>query len=256
MHMRMILSLTSLLLTFTFLLPIAEAAARPSFRAIQKSGQANIQSRVEAFQKPKPKKTTTYRNPLLGYEITYPEGWTTYLWAKDECKTFADDCISFISDDQTNVHLMAAVKDWKKPVQYADLEEDFRAFSKQPTNLFESDHMRFVWEFALLKTQPVTWQGVQAIEHTFKGKVQSVIKQFRQVRIPVGNRIFILEYRANPENFTQNLPYFDDFFDSFHPLSSKETSQLLKQDAGKATAKGLSAAKLKERAGNRRARTK
>ena len=95
------------------------------------------------------------------------------------------------------------------------MRQDFENFSRAPFYAEEFEGGRFLLMPEALSSEGSTWQKKETLVSTFTHRCQSKTCKVRQIRIPSGNRIIVLEFSAIADRFDRNLRYFDAFTKSF-----------------------------------------
>ncbi|MDD5623850.1 MAG: hypothetical protein PHI23_04030 [Candidatus Peribacteraceae bacterium] len=226
MPRRFISTVAALLLC---LLPLQAAHARtaastqrPTSRAIRLNApetEATVRRRALTT------KTTLkwYVDELRRFSAQYPATWKRGFSSAPEIAGLADERVVFEPREVGGTYVGVGTKRMGKTISSTDLEKDFAAYTLQPRNAYELDTRPFLLAYNLLASGRSTWKGKSTLTSTFTFRCMSKNLQSRQIRIPDGNRIVILEYTTSPEKFEKDLHYFEDFVQAFSLL--KQTSK-------------------------------
>ena len=201
-------NLTSSLL-ITLLLAQPAFAARPTLRNLR-SNAYNLEEVRRSTYRNKAQEYKTFRNTALGFSVKYPADWESSFVTAE---SLADHIIHFSPERNVKSSLSVWIKEKSAPT-YEDLEADFARFSRQPQNDFQIRTMSHIHEIKDIVSEQISWKGKQVLLSTFEaGGVQTPHK-YKQVRIPVGSRLFIVSFAAPVANYESEVHRFDPFLAS------------------------------------------
>lgn len=219
--MRLLSSLTGLSIITILSLPLPASArflpqassARPSYRATQAKARKDMRIKVPTLPSTP---LRAYRDALGGWRAEYPEDWSlTYEDREAGASRQRYDWTRFESSSFLGTILSVGIAPLGKTVTMEHLKLDFENYTRAPFYAEEFLGGRFLLMPEVLSSEVSTWGGTEALVSTFTHRCQSATCKVRQIRIPSGNRIIVLEYSAIVDRFDRNLRYFDAFTKSF-----------------------------------------
>ncbi|MDD5103232.1 MAG: hypothetical protein PHX93_02425 [Candidatus Peribacteraceae bacterium] len=192
---------------------LPSVTTRPTYRSVQTKGK---QDKKRAIPVVTILPARAYRDLLNGFRVEYPHDWSYTFPAPDTGSSAAHyDWTLFGGGIFPNTSLAVGVLNLKKSVTTADLKKDFSDYTRKPTFAEDFQNPRFLIMYALVSSETQTWNGRETLVSTFTHRLRSRNMQVRQMRIPAGNRIILLEYSTTTDRFVRDLHFFEDFRRSF-----------------------------------------
>ncbi|MDO8469151.1 MAG: hypothetical protein Q7S29_05330 [Candidatus Peribacter sp.] len=194
-----------------FLPSSSSSSGRLTYRAAKTKAKTDKQRKSSASSA----SSLEYRDLINGLSVQYPKGWSYVFSPPESGVTARYDWTIFSSSTAQYTSLAVGVLNLKKPVTTADLQKDFALYTQEPKYAEDFQNSHFLIMPNVLSSVLSTWQKKETHVGTFTHRYQSRDRKVRQIRIPSGNRIIVLEYSATPDRFDRDLHLFEDFTKSF-----------------------------------------
>gem|GEM_PF-3374331 len=194
-----------------FLSSSASSAGRLTYRAAKIKAKTDKQRKSSASSA----SSLEYRDLVNGLSVQYPKSWSYVFSPPESGVTARYDWTIFGSSTAQYTSLAIGILNLKKPVTTADLKKDFALYTQEPKYAEDFQNPHFLIMPQVLSSVLSIWQKKETHVGTFTHRYQSRDRKVRQIRIPSGNRIIVLEYSATPDRFDKDLHLFEDFTKSF-----------------------------------------
>lgn len=194
-----------------FLSSSSSPSGRPTYRAAKTKAKTDKQRKGSASSA----SPLEYSDLINGLSVQYPKGWSYVFSPPESGVTARYDWTIFGSSTAQYTSLAIGVLTLKKPVTTADLQKDFATYTQEPKYAEDFQNPHFLIMPNVLLSELSTWQKKETHVGTFTHRYQSRDRKVRQIRIPSGNRIIVLEYSAVTARFDTDLHLFEAFRKSF-----------------------------------------
>jgi len=189
------------------------SSSRPSYRALQVKARKDMRIKIPTLPATP---LRAYRDELDGWRVEYPEDWhLTYEDKEAGTSRQRYEWTRFESSAFLGTTLSVGIATLGKRVTMDYLRQDAANYTRAPFYAEEFLGGRFLLMPEVLSNEISSWQKQRMLVTTFTHRCQSSTCKVRQIRIPTGNRIIVLEYSAIADRFDRNLHYFDAFTKSF-----------------------------------------
>jgi len=201
-----------------FLSSASSSSGRLTYRAAKIKARTDKQRRSSASSA----SSLKYRDLINGLSVQYPKNWSYVFSAPETGVTTRYDWTIFSSSTAQYTSLAVGILNLKKTVTTADLKKDFALYTQEPKYAEDFQSSHFLIMPQVLSSLLSTWQKKETHVGTFTHRYQSRDRKVRQIRIPSGTRIIVLEYSAAPDRFDKDLHLFEDFTKSFALVTTQK----------------------------------
>ncbi len=146
----------------------------------------------------------TYENPELGISIQYPSDWEKIV--------NLDKFVTFTAPPKTDTRIYPAALGLK--VQKLSPQNNITL--QEITKVQMSDLKRSNPDLKVLESTSTTFAGKPAYKIVFSAiDNKEVERKAMQVWTVIGNKAFLITYKAEPDKFSRYLPTIERMIDSF-----------------------------------------